>query len=128
MASPTCLRFAPSKVEGLPDVTEVAVFPDRLEFISAGKQVVFWFADIAQWPRPAWLSRRLFRWGWRPKWLPVADRDWFHPPPKRFFRFYTHPPIVVCMPVCEHPQRAHSTFLGVQMVLGSGGFHTFDLG
>jgi hypothetical protein len=33
-----CLRFAPSRVEGLADVSEVAVFPDRLE-LKAGGQV-----------------------------------------------------------------------------------------
>lgn len=40
MASTGGLRFVPSRVDGLPDVTDVAVFPDRLELLSAGKWVV----------------------------------------------------------------------------------------
>ncbi|HTU90541.1 MAG TPA: hypothetical protein VMF69_10740 [Gemmataceae bacterium] len=39
-ASETWLRFIPSRVEGLSGVTEVAVFPDRLELLAQGKPVV----------------------------------------------------------------------------------------
>src|SRR4051812_49178999 len=52
------LWFVPSRVEGLPDVTRVAVYSDRLEVLSAGQWVVFHFEDIAGWPRPAFLWRR----------------------------------------------------------------------
>src|SRR4051794_16061074 len=92
------LRFVPSRVEGLPEVAEVIVYPDRLELLSAGKWVVFRFAEIAHWPRPTWLRKWLSRFGWRPGWLPVADRDWFHPPRDRYFTFYTEPQITVFLP------------------------------
>ena len=81
-----CLNFVPSRVEGLPDVTEAVVRPDRLELRSAGEWVVRPFDRMARWPRPEPLWRLLARLGWRTRWLPVADRDWFHPPRDRFFR------------------------------------------
>ena len=96
-------QFVPSRVEGLPDVTEVIVYPDRLEVISEGALLTFHFVDIARWPWPGPLWRLLFRQGWRPRWLPVGERDWFHPPSERFFRFYTTPRIVVFMP--DEPER-----------------------
>jgi hypothetical protein len=106
----------------------VGVFPDRLEIMSDGRRVLIRLADIARWPRPRWLRRRLARVGWRPKWLPVADRDWFHAPPDRFFRFYTDPPVVVYMPVDDPYEREPSCFLRLQQVIGVNGFATFDLG
>jgi hypothetical protein len=128
MAAEGSLRFVPSRVEGLPLVTEVVIFPDRLELLSAGQRVVFRLTDIAQWPRPVRLRRFLSRLGWHPRWLPVGERDWFHPPPGRFFRFYTTPPIVVYMPVDEPLEYGPSNFLRAQMVMLSAGYHTWDLG
>jgi hypothetical protein len=123
------LRFVPSRVEGLPDVAEVAVFPDRLELESAGRRSVYPFAAMARWPWPAWLWRLLFRLGLRTRRPPVADRDWFHPPPDRFFAFYTTPRLVVYMPP-EEPAMGYADtyFVRVQRVIGAGGFSTFDLG
>jgi hypothetical protein len=129
MAEEGGLRFVPSRVEGLTDVTEVTVYPDRLEVISAGRHVSIQFADIAAWPRPAFLWRRLARVGWRPRWLPVGERDWFHPPSERFFRFYTKPRLVVYMP--DEPAETDygsTLFRRVQDVLLEGGFNTWDLG
>jgi hypothetical protein len=123
------LRFIPSRVEGLPDVTEITVYPDRLELISAGRRVSIRLADIAAWPPPAFLWRRLARVGWRPRWLPVGERDWFHPPSGRFFRFYTKPRLVVYMP--DEPRETDygsTLFRRVQDVLLEGGFATWDLG
>jgi hypothetical protein len=123
------LRFVPSRVEGLPDVTEVGVYPDRLELLSAGRWVSFRFADIAEWPRPAFLWRWLARLGWRPSRLPVGERDWFHPPSERFFRFSTQPRIVVSMPDEPAETSYGSTlFRRVQDVIQEGGFSTWDLG
>ncbi|WP_406694625.1 hypothetical protein V5E97_26525 [Singulisphaera sp. Ch08] len=124
-----CLRFIPSRVEGLPEVAEVIVYPDRLELLSAETSLVFRFAEIAQWPRPAWLRKRLFRFGWRPRWLPVGDRDWFHPPRDRFFTFYTEPPITVFLTDEDREMGYGETlFRQVQDVIESGGFATYDLG
>jgi hypothetical protein len=123
------LRFVPSRVEGFPGVTEVVVYPDRLELLSEGRWVSIAFADIALWPRPAWLWRRLARLGWRPRWMPVGQRDWFHPPPERFFRFRTEPRIVVYMPDEPRDTNHGSTlFRRVQDVMLEGGFGTWDLG
>ena len=130
MTSPIpCVRFVPSRVEGLPGVTEAAVFPDRLELNTANSRVRYPFAAMARWPRPAWLWRRLFRLGLRPRWLPVADRDWFHSPPGRFFAFYTTPPVKVFMPADDVPSPyAETCFFRVQQAINAGGYSTFDLG
>jgi hypothetical protein len=121
-------RFTPSRVEGLRDVTEVVVRPDRLELRSADRWVQVRLAGIARWPRPARLRRLLARLGCQLRPAPVADRDWFHPPPHRFFRFYTAPPLVVYMPADEPQQRGGSCFARVQEILAAGGFSTFDVG
>jgi hypothetical protein len=109
-------------------VSEVAIWPDRLEFLAAGQAVTFRLADLARWPRPASMWRLLFRVGCRPGWLPVGERDWFHPPQGRFIRFYTKPPVTVYMPVDEPVVHSESYFLRVQLTLAAGGFHTIDLG
>lgn len=71
----TEITFTPSRVEGLPRVTQVTVFSDRIELETAGGKVVHRFVDIARWPRPALLWKWLYRLGWKRRWLPVADRD-----------------------------------------------------
>lgn len=124
------LRFVPSAVAGLPDVTEAAVFPDRLELRCEGKWVVVRFLDIAQWRRQGWLYRPLAQFGFRVRgWPSVAERDWFHPPAERFFRFFSAPPITVFMPD-EPPETSYgqTLFRRVQDVLLAGGFSTCDLG
>jgi hypothetical protein len=129
MAEAGGLRFVPSRVEGLHDVTEVAVHADRLELNSAGRWVAFRFDDIAAWPRPAFLWRWFASLGHRPRWLPVGERDWFHPPSERFFRFYTQPRIVIYMPDESREMSYGSTlFRRVQDVMLEGGFNTWDLG
>jgi hypothetical protein len=129
MATGGALQFVPSRVEGLTDVTEITVYPDRLELVSAGRRLTYRLEDIAAWPRPAFLWRRLARLGWRPRWLPVGERDWFRPPSARFFRFYTRPPIVIYMP--DEPLETDygsTLFRRIEDVLQRGGFNTSDLG
>ena len=124
------LRFVPSAVEGLPAVTEVAVFPDRLELLSDGRWVVVRLRDIARWYSGGWVYRPLARLGFRVRgWPAVADRDWFHPPPGRFFRLYTTPAVTVYMP--DEPREVgygDTVFRRIQNVLTLGGFTTNDLG
>ncbi len=123
-----CLRFVPSRVEGLPDVTEVAIFPDRLELCSAGRWAAIRFTEIARWPRPAWLWRSLSRFGWRPRCLCVGERDWFHPPRDRFFAFFTTPRIVVYLTDDPEAGYVNTLFVRVQELMRAGGFTTWDLG
>ena len=117
------LQFVPSRVEGIADVTSVTVFPDRIELASAACVVMHRFTDIARWPSPAPLWKLLYRLGVKPRWLPVADRDWFHEPADMFFAFYTKPPLKVCMPRDESKEEYGSSyFVRVQNVLRRGGF------
>ena len=124
------LRFVPSAVVGLPGVAEVALFPDRLELLSAGRWIEIRFLDVARWNGFGWLFCPLARLGWRVcGWPSVADRDWFHPPAERYFRFYTKPTITVYLP--EEPRETpylQTIFRRVQNVISLGGFTTQDLG
>jgi hypothetical protein len=123
------LQFVPSRIEGLPDVAEVTVFPDRIELASAQGVVTHHFVDVARWPSPSLLWKFLYRLGLKPRWLPVADRDWFHEPAEMFFEFYTVPRLKVCMPREESKEDYGSSFfVRMQNVLRQGGFHTVDLG
>jgi hypothetical protein len=99
------VHFIPSRVEGLADVTSVSVFPDRIEITSAGGLFTHRFVDIARWPKPAFVWKLLDRFGVKTRWLPVADRDWFHEPADMFFRFYTNPRLKVYMPIDERKVR-----------------------
>src|SRR5713101_9280566 len=129
MPSEPCFQFVPSRVDGFPGTKQVVVWPDRLELVSANGCVAFRFSDIAEWPRPAWLWRRLARLGWSRRWFPVGERDWFHSPAERFFRFFTTPPLVIYMP--DEPvgtPYGSTSFRRVQDVLLFGGFSTYDLG
>ncbi len=129
MSSEDGLWFVPSRVEGLPDVTEAVVAPDRLILLSRGRWASVSFAEIAHWPRPTRLRRWLAQLGWRPCWLPVGEHDGFHPPSARFFRFFTRPPIVVSLADEPRDRDYGSTlFARVRNVLREGGFHTWDLG
>ena len=119
-------RFVPRRVCGLPDVTEVIVRPSRVEFRSAGRWVSFRFAHIARWARPRSVWRLLARVGWISTAVPVGDRDWCLCAPDRPFRFYTVPPVVVCMPADEPEAPGGSCFIRVQEVLLAGGFCAVD--
>ena len=123
------IQFVPSRVEGLPGVTSVTVFPDRIELASAAGLVTRRFADIAHWPKPASVWKLLYRLGVKPRWLPVADGDWFHEPADTFFAFYTKPGLKVCMPRDESKEDYGSSYFArIQSVLREGGFQTSDLG
>jgi hypothetical protein len=124
----TALSFVPTRVEGLPEVAEVTVRPDRLELVSDGRVVTVVFDEIALWPRPRWLSKALARIGLRPHRLPVGERDWFHQPGERFICFYSSPRIVLFLPDDPADESPETYFRRVQDVLAEGGFDTFDLG
>src|SRR5262249_7364910 len=71
----------------------------------------------------------LARRGWRRRWLPVGERDWFHPPSERFFRFYTEPPVVVYLPDEDPSLDGCSSLFGrIRGLIRVGGFQTWDLG
>jgi len=128
-ATEKSLRFIPSRVDGLASVTEVVVFPDRLELLSASEWVVVRFLDIGRWHKLGWLWRPVARLGWVCAYPCVADRDWFHSPSARFFRFFTQPPMTVYMSEeSSDLGYAQTMFRRVQEVIAAGGFATFDLG
>ena len=67
--------------------------------------------------------------GIKPRWLPAADRNWFHRPRDRYIRFYTRAPLTIHMPLDELSGPYDKTwFFRIQEVLDAGGFQTVDLG
>lgn len=122
------LRLIPSAVEGLPAVTEVVVFPNRLELLSEGRWVTIRLLDIARWCRRGWLYRPLARLGFGVWSRPfVADLLWFPPPGLHFLEFYTEPSIVVHVPYYTDVGDMDRVFQRVKQVIAVGGFSTFDL-
>jgi hypothetical protein len=124
------LRFVPAEVEGLPSVTEVVVYPDRLTLLSEGKWLVVRLLKIARWDRRGWLYRPLAWlgfgvWGWPS----VADRLWRPRPGMSLLWFYTTPRLVIHVPYYPTDVGYTDTvFVRIKMILGEGGFSTFDLG
>ncbi len=121
------LSFVPSRVDGLDDVSLVTIHPDRIVFDLCESQRVFMFRDFGQsvgsfFERIGDLLR------FRRPWRIVGERDWFHPPPDRFFRFYTQPQITVYMPDDDVREYGPSVFCRVQCIWRSGRVDTFDLG
>ena len=111
-------------------MTEAYVFPDRMELLSEGKLVVVKFLNIARWHRHGWFFGLVARLGLGVRGTPmIADRDWFHPPAGRYFRFFTKPEITVYMPD-EPPETGYgdTMFRHVQDMMRQGGFGTFELG
>jgi hypothetical protein len=125
---PQPIQFVPSSAEGLPDVREIVVYPDRLEVNTAGQWVAFPFRQIGRRQESRLVSflKRLL--GKYPYPVMVADRDWFHLPKDRYFLWYTDPPLKTCMPEDEPQDRSSSYFFRIQRVLAAGGYATFDLG
>lgn len=124
------LRFIPSAVKGLPEVSEVDIYPDRLELMSAGQLRVFRFIDIANWGRFGWFYRGIAQIGWGVFRNPcVGIRDWFHPPSLRFFCFYTQPRLQIFLPdeAIDLPYN-EILFVKIKEIISSGGFSTSDMG
>lgn len=124
------LTFRPSRVEGVDNVESITVYPERLELTRPEGTLSFRFKDMKmRWYRFGWLYSLLHKLGFGIHGEPlVADRDWFHEPPERFFQFYTSPPITVYMPEDDGDTPAESTFPLVKAVMAKGGFFTSDLG
>ena len=123
------LRFVPSRVEGLPEVTEGRGLPQPIRIALGGELAgvsVRRDRSLASSRLPV---RQFALLGWQPRWLPVGQRDWFHPPSERFFRFYTRPCIVIFMPDEAIDTAYGSTlFRRIQDVMLEGGFSTYDMG
>ena len=122
------LQFAPSKVDGFPNVTEVIIHPEYLKILSDNQWSTFHFDDIAQYPRPKWIWRCLKRTGLYSSQPFVGEREWFNAPAERFVRFYTKPEITIFMPVNEPEKYFDSYYWRAQIIILKGDFHTCDLG
>ncbi|MCH9675922.1 MAG: hypothetical protein K0U93_31080 [Gammaproteobacteria bacterium] len=123
------MHWTPSRVEGLDGVSAAAIHTNRLELTVTNTTVVYHFADFARWPSPQVLWRALDVFGFRPHRPTVGERDWFHTPSDRFFRFYTRPEITVyCEAEHEDVDYRETLFFQINQTILAGGFDTFDLG
>jgi hypothetical protein len=122
------IEFVPTKCEGIADVSKVEVYSDRMVIIAQGGEIELFYSSLAKWPKPVFLSKLLTKiWIW-PSFLPVADRDWFNAPGKRYFEFYTSPRIKLYVPDTEEMGYGDSIFFKVREVIENGKYSTFDLG
>ena len=121
------VRFTPSKVEGLSNVTEIVVYCDRIEFYSTGEPEIIYFQEIAKPTGSLFLRviNRLFR---KQNLLMIGERDWFHDPKDRFFRIFTEPQITFCMPVDDTSDFGNCCFSRIRDTISNGGYSTWDLG
>jgi hypothetical protein len=114
-------------VRGLPDVDEVAVFPDRLEVRTRGQWRVFSFAEIGAWLEPPWLARLKQRLRLLPYRKQVAELVYVREPyEESYFEFFTDPRLRVHMPAGDAPLYPDSVFWRIQDVLRSGGYAAED--
>ena len=120
--------FVPSRVDGLDAVSRVVVERTRITFVTVDSSRSFSFPDIAS-PPGTWFSRLVRRITFRRPWPSmVGERDWFHTPCNRFFRFFTEPQITVYMPRDDAQEYGSSCFCRIQYVMLAGGYSTWDLG
>jgi beta-glucosidase/6-phospho-beta-glucosidase/beta-galactosidase len=120
------MRVVPTRTEGLPEVTEVIFYHDRITVCSAGQWVAIPFTTLARWPRPAWLRKALARFGYPPPWRLIADRDWVDTATESLFVFYSTPVFKLWLPY--EPDYWTSSFFQLQQFLRQGGYDTFDMG
>ncbi|QDU73585.1 hypothetical protein Pan97_05610 [Bremerella volcania] len=122
------ITFTPSRVDGMTEVSSVTVWPNKLEVETADGTQEFRFEEIGKIQESEIMRfmRRLG--GAKPFGMLVADRDWFHPPKDRYFRFYTDPPMTVYMPTNDSEDYEESVFFRVQAVIRCGGYETYDMG
>src|SRR3954454_12431503 len=90
------VRFVPSRVEGVSNVLEVVVRPDRLELRGDQGWVSVEYRPLIDQTGPLTIFERMFGWGGRP---PIAairfSREHYA---QSFVRFLTEPPITLYMP------------------------------
>lgn len=114
------IEFVPTKYEGIAGVSKVEVYSDRLVIFTQDGEVELSYSSVARWPKPVFLSKLLTNiWIW-PSFLPVADRNWFNTPGKRYFEFYTSPRIKLYVPDTEEMGYSDSIFCKVREVIENG--------
>ena len=106
----------------------VTVNSESIIFETADTRSTFLYVDFAQSDEV--LAKRFFRklMFMKPLARMIGERDAFHPPEDRFFRFFTNPKITVYMPVDDPVEYVKSTFSKIQQIWRVGGYETWDLG
>ena len=124
--STECLRVVPTRAEGLPAVTEIVFYHDRMMVCSAGQWLAIAFAPLARWPRPVRIRKVLAWFGIQPPWRTIANRNWVDTETESLFEFYSNPPFRLWLPYDD--DYVASPYFQVQQFLRQAGFDTFDMG
>lgn len=98
---PDLVRFKPSRVEGWSDVSEVVIYPDRVEVTTNGRVVTIEFHKIARRNEPTIFSLLKAWLGKRPWPKSVGERDLSEEFGVRFIDWFTDPPLRTYLPPCE---------------------------
>lgn len=126
MSQPTgivrCERFRPKQVEGVRDVVEVAIFPDRLELLiqSAPTLTIVEFVEMAARPFSGFFWRWAFRHGLRRR--PFIAEAYLASPSERCIKWYSRPSITVYLPEEDAGLRGQTRLARVQEIIQAGGF------
>jgi hypothetical protein len=120
------MRVVPTRTEGLPEVTEVIFYHDRMTVCSAGQWIAIPFAPLARWPRPVRIRKALAYFGVQPLWRTIADRSWVDTETESLFEFYSNPPFKLWLPY--DADYVSSPYFQLQQFLRQGGYDTFDMG
>lgn len=120
------MRVQPTRTEGLPAVTEIIFYPDRMSVCSAGEWLAIPFAPLVRWSRPAGIWKALGWFGYRLPGRIIADRNWVDTATESLFVFYTKPLFKVWLPY--EADYMTSSYFQLQQFLREGGYNTCDIG
>ena len=119
------VRFVPAGVVGLEDVTEVAIFPNRLEVKVKGKLLTFVFDSFAKRQQNAFTFRMMRLFGRATEPLLVGEREFCTD--RRYVTFHTTPNLKIHTPP-DPPNNYAGTYLArINAILHRGGYATHDL-
>lgn len=122
-----CVRFTPSKVEGLRDVSEVAVWPDRLEVRTSIRWSTYAFSTFAEPCEPRVVGRLRHLLGLRRCAGRVAESSFSrHRYEDSYVTFLTQPRLRVYMPPGGPTGYPDSLFWRIEQTIRRGGFAVSD--
>ena len=120
-----CVRFIPPEVQGIPDVSEVAIFSDRVEVQTASIRTTFRFENVAKRQEAiliSWLKRLV---GKAPFPLVVGEREFCTK--RRYVSFYTNPMLKAFTPPDADAPYQETYIFRINDLLQRSGYCTYDM-
>lgn len=126
IAGLACVKFIPSKVEGLRNVKSVAIHPQKIEIETESEAICFEFQNLVKLSRPKRFWRLMQKLGLHSNFY-VGEKYFEYPPHKRFFIFHTDPQIKVFMPLDEPENWIKGSYGKSQFMMKRGGYALMDM-